>query len=163
MRKLIGLLLLGVFFLSSCVSTPSPQASPFSSPLFKNESPVATPVVVAGNEEEQQLPVYPFNIDKPVQAGATRVTGNGPPGIPISLADLTFGGQVLAYATIDAKGEFVFRVDTPLVLNHRIGITVGDLTGTGWQRQDFDERFYGGEARTVPQVGFYFDTCLVRE
>jgi len=79
------------------------------------------------------------------------------------LADLTFAGQVLAFTTVDSEGKFVFETSESLKLNHRVGIMIGDLTGTKWQRQGFDERFHGDEARTVPQIGFYFDTCLVAE
>lgn len=92
------------------------------------------------------------------------MTGSGPRGVPIALLDITFGGQLLALGVIDQNGRFELELEEPLEARHRIGITLGDLTGTGWQPGDFsDRKFYGDEALNVPQIGFFFDTCMIRE
>jgi len=92
------------------------------------------------------------------------VTGSGPTGVPIVLLDITFGGRLLASGVIDRNGRFELEVGEPLEARHRIGIALGDLTGTGWQPEDFsDEKFYGDEALNVPLVGFFFDTCMIQE
>ena len=163
MQKFSILFLSVIILFAGCESVPAPNVSPFNSPLSRNASPIVTPSAVGEYGENGESVVSPFRIDKPVRVGAKRVTGTGPAGIPIVLADLTFGGQVLAATIIDTNGGFLLKVNDPLPLNHRIGITVGDLTGTGWQREDLDQRFHGDEARVVPQIGFYFDTCLVLE
>jgi hypothetical protein len=88
----------------------------------------------------------------------------GPAGIPIMLQDITFNGEVLALGAIDENGRFKVNLPRSLEVGHRIGITLGDLTGTGLSREQFYlEDFYGEEALTVPQVGFFFDTYMIRE
>jgi hypothetical protein len=77
--------------------------------------------------------------------------------------DVTFGGLVLATGDIDQNGRFVLELDQPLEARHRIGLTLGNLSGTPWESVEFDSKFYGGEPMSVPQVGFFFDTCLVGE
>jgi hypothetical protein len=103
-----------------------------------------------------------FQLDKPVIAGVTKVTGKGPSGIPVVLADVTLGGNVLGSTTINREGRFEIKVGAPLEAGHRVGLTLGDLSGTGKQHRDFyDEVFYGDGALTVPQIGFFFDTAMV--
>jgi hypothetical protein len=92
------------------------------------------------------------------------VTGQGPAGVPIILQDITFAGRTLASGVIEQDGRFELTLGEPLETRHRIGITLGDLSGTQWTLQDFsDERFYGDDALSVPQVGFFYDTYVVRE
>lgn len=156
-RELLTLpLLIGLIFISACCGekTPAVSESPLASPLSTTQSPLPAP----------SMNVVPFQLDKPIAAGATRVTGSGPAGVPIALLDITFGGPLLAMGTIGQDGRFELELGEPLEARHRIGITLGNLTGTGWQLEDFsDKGFHGDEARTVPQIGFFFDTCMVRE
>jgi hypothetical protein len=80
------------------------------------------------------------------------------------LLDITFGGSLLALGVIDQDGRFKLELNKPLEAHHRIGITLGDLSGTGWQPQDFRHKgFYGDGALNIPQIGFFFDTCMIRE
>lgn len=152
---MLTLLLVGLFFaLSGC----SKNLPPASSPL---ESPPITPVTFPTPDTSS---LEPFRLDKPIIAGATRVTGSGPVGVPIMLLDITFGGRLLALGVIDQDGRFELGLGEPLEARHRIGITLGDLTGTGWQPGDFsDRKFNGDEALNVPQIGFFFDTCMIHE
>lgn len=150
------LLLIGLTFVSACCSekTPVVSESPLASPLGTAQSPLPAPSTSA----------VPFQLDKPIAAGATRVTGSGPAGVPIMLSDITFGGPILAMGTIDQDGRFELELGEPLEARHRIGIALGNLTGTGWQLEDFSDRgFHGDEALSVPQIGFFFDTCMIRE
>lgn len=103
-----------------------------------------------------------FQLDKPISAGATRVTGQGPAGVPVMLLNITVGGKVLARGEIDSDGNFELELNEPLEANYRIGLTLDDLSGTSWEPTDFTEEFYGEEAMNVPQVGFFFDTSLVQ-
>lgn len=135
-------------------SAPTASESPLESPLDTTQSSLPTPSV----------DVVQFQLDKPITAGTTRVTGSGPAGVPIILADITFGGPILTTGRIDSDGRFELELGNPLEARHRIGIALGDLRGTGWQPDDFsNESFHGDEARTVPQIGFFFDTCIVSE
>ena len=156
-RELLPLLLLlGLSFTLTCCGekTPTISESPLASPLSTMQSPLSVP----------STPVVPFLLDKPIVVGATRVTGSGPSDVPIMLSDITFGGPVLAMGTIDRDGRFELELGKPLEANHRIGITLGNLTGTRWQPEDFfDKGFHGDQALSVPQIGFFFDTYMIRE
>jgi len=144
--------------LLACKTTPSPSASPFDSPMSV-QSPVATPQAALETTE-----IQPFQLDKPIPVGATQVTGRGPANVPIVLMDITLGGPVLAFSAIDSSGRFEFKLSEPLQARHRIGVTLADLTGTEWKREDFrSDDFHGDEAFNIPQVGFFFDTCMIRE
>jgi hypothetical protein len=103
----------------------------------------------------------PIRLNRPVVEGATEVSGTGPVGLPILLEDVTFMGAKLAATVISPDGTFVFKV-SPLEKDHRIGVAVGDLTGTPWKPEDFDNSLYWGPgSMMVPQVNFYYDTILV--
>jgi hypothetical protein len=144
-------------FSSGCgKKSPSAPESPLSSPLplEVGQSPLPGPV---GRD------VMPFQLDKPIPVGATRVTGRGPAGVPIMLLDITFGGPLLALGEIDEKGRFELELDKPLEANHRIGLALGNLSGSDWQSTNFSSEFNGDEAMSVPQVGYFFDTCMIRE
>jgi hypothetical protein len=102
-------------------------------------------------------------LDKPIAVGATRVTGRGPEDVPIVLMDITFAGPVLATGEIDGNGEFELMLNEPLEAEHRIGLSLGDLSGSKWQAADFSSDFNGDEAINIPQIGFFFDSYMIRE
>jgi hypothetical protein len=156
--------------LSSCASgarstqPPSPGPSMTGLPLPYPIDPTSMaqlpyPVDSAISTPSRQA--VPIRLNRPVVEGATEVTGTGPASLPILLQDVTFMGGKLADAVISPDGTFVFKV-APLEKNHRIGVAVGDLTGTSWRAEDFDNSLYWGpESMMVPQVNFYYDTSLV--
>jgi hypothetical protein len=150
--KVSLILLVIVVSLTCCRPRQIPSINPSVSALH---SPLV-PTLSAGQ-------VYAFRLDKPIRSGTMRVTGGGPPGVPIIIVDITFGGLVLATGNIDQSGRFVFELNQPLEANHRIGLGLGNLSGTPWESIKFDSKFYGGEPMNVPLVGFFFDTCLVSE
>lgn len=104
----------------------------------------------------------PFQLNKPITAGTTEVTGRGPAGIPIWILDYTFGGTVLGQGVTGEDNTFSIQVPT-LEANHRIGIVLGDLEGTEWQPENFYfEQFYGDDPKQAPMVDFFFDTAMVQ-
>jgi hypothetical protein len=126
----------------------APSASPLDSPIV----PVAQP-----------SKVVPFQLDRPLRAGATEISGSGPEGILIVLEDVSFMGAFVGSGTTDESGRFQVTFSEPLESRHRIGLTI-DVGGTSWTPDDFSsEAFHGEEALLVPQVGFYYDTAMVRE
>lgn len=158
MRKLHWLLSLNIFFtilLAACTpGTLEPtNVSPLNSPVH---SPLTTPTL--------KSTLTPFQIDKPIGEGTTEVTGQGVVGTPVVLADITLGGVVLGNTTINREGKFEIKVSTPLEEGHRIGLTLGNLSSTKNQPEDFyDKKLYGDEALNVPQIGFFFDTAMVKD
>jgi hypothetical protein len=154
MALLIGLLALS----SGCgKKTPSAPESPLniSSPLQAQTSPLAPAPATRD--------VIPFQLDRPISPGATVVTGRGPAGVPVVLLDVTFGGPLLASGVIGSDNKFELELDSPLEARHRIGITLGNLDGSEWQATDFSDEFHGEEAMNFPQIGFFFDTYMIRE
>jgi len=161
---LIGMLLLAMTAVSCAGGAETPFASPLgptaSAPVptltTLAESPIATPPSLP---TEMQIP---FQLKKPVAVGDGYVEGSGPPGVPILIADVTFMGTVLGSTTIDQQGTFRAQLAGPAEAKHRIGIALGDLQGTEWSQETFqDELFYGAEPLLVPTVGFFYDTFLV--
>ncbi|MFN8439597.1 MAG: hypothetical protein U0175_02450 [Caldilineaceae bacterium] len=95
--------------------------------------------------------------------GATVVRGTGPANVPILIVDVGFMGDVLGQGTISEDGKFEIEVK-PLVENAYIGVAVAELDGTDFAHEDFLARgFNGPGAEQVPQVGFIFDTLVVRK
>lgn len=142
---------------------PSEQAYPITNPTSAPPPqgyPLASPTYAADYQGE----IVPFQLDRPIVAGSTRVTGGGPAGVPIVLRDITFGGPVLAQGVIEKSGRFALDIARPLEARHRIGIAIGNLEGTGWQAKDFSyQGFMGEQALSVPQVDFFYDSEMVRE
>jgi hypothetical protein len=138
----------------ACSATP-PQST--QSPL--GPSPIAQPETAAS-----PLPTgnaTPFQMERPLAAGASVVRGTGPAGVPIFIADVTFMGEPLGTGIIGPDGKFSVLVKA-LPDGHRIGLALGVLDGTGWKPQDFYQQEYNGpDAMQIPQVGFFHDTAMV--
>ena len=161
MKKSIMILLviMLVLLLSSCKTTtpspayPPPQNTPLE-PLpypWPTEEPISNPNAV------------PFRITKPVIEGMTEVSGTGPAGVPIILVDVTEMGLTLAEGVITPEGTWVLTTPT-LVKGQRIGLSYNEVPGSNLTAKDFQgPGFLGDEPRTVPTVGFFYDTALVGE
>jgi hypothetical protein len=160
--QLPGLLAAAVGILLVLVACTPPTGGPVednsplqpSSPLSPSQdsSPLSTPSVVV-----------PFRLEKPILEGDSTVSGTGPAGVPIIIADVTFMGEQLGAGVIDASGNFVVEVPE-LGKNHMVGIMLGNLTGTQWEPEDFyAEGFMSDDAMSVAQVGLFYDTAIVSE
>lgn len=167
--RLFFFLGIGLALVACNASTPTPTPASTES---QNPYPVATNDISAYPALATTVPypveptldpnAIPFVINVPVIEGAIEVTGSGPAGVPILLEDVTFMGVLLAETTIESDGTFKFQV-TALEKNHRIGIALGDLTGTRWTPEDFSSRgYHGPKAMQVPNVSFFYDTTLVQ-
>jgi hypothetical protein len=159
-RLLTLALLMGLLAVSSGCGQKTPSAP--ESPLIKPSSPLSSEAIQSPLPAPAVRDVTPFQLDKPIPVGSTRVTGRGPAGVPIMLLDITFGGPLLSVGEIGQDGTFELTLEEPLPAEHRIGLAHGNLEGTGWQPSDFTSEFNGDEARSVPQIGFFFDTYMVR-
>lgn len=172
-QALIGLIVF-VVFLSAC-NPAKPTASPVSGtapaypqPAGQYAANYGTPLPGAAYPAPEQktgssIPVVPMRLNKPVQEGAVEVSGSGPAGLPIIIADVTFMGEELGSGQIDANGNFAIKLGKPLEKDHRIGIGLGDLKGTQWEKEPFsDPGFFGDESMQIPMVGFFYDTAWVQ-
>jgi len=151
MSKMIpSIFLLVSLLIAGCNSAPT---TPTNNPPTK---PYPGPVTGA--------PVNPvrFQIDRPVKAGDTIVKGSGPAGVPIVIANVTMMGTILGGDVIGADNRFSIDVP-PLESSTRIGVEIGDLTGTNYVWDQFQsEQFKGSGALTVPLVGYFQDTAVVQ-
>jgi hypothetical protein len=140
-----------ILFLIAACARPEPTHSPLelTSPL-QSQSPLDAP-----------SQIVPFRLNKPIIEGTNRVSGTGPVGVPIVIADVTFMGEGLGAGIVGPDGTFVVQVPV-LEKNHFIGLSLGDLTKTQWKPKDFYAMEYRGDgAMQVPQVGFFHDTAMV--
>ncbi len=174
-RNRFFLLLICLFFLLGACgpadeaendnSTPDGSGYPAS-----GESVGYPPVAASGGESESVSSSYPppvatdkplFELDLPLKAGDTTVTGQAPESLPLAIVDITFNGVVLGTGESDEDGRFSIPV-TPLPEGHRIGVTITELE-PGITFEEIAETYfaYRGDGFTnVPNVGIFYDTAI---
>jgi hypothetical protein len=141
-------------------SYPAPGLSGYAQPDKSYPAPSASPTPRKGVE----VMLVPFRIQKPVQAGATQVTGTGPANVPVTLANLSLMGEILGETTIQPDCTYTIQLSKPLEKNTWIGITFSNLKGTQWVPNDFlNPAFRSEGAQQIPQVGFFFDTATATD
>jgi hypothetical protein len=175
--QIVGVLfVVAVLGLAGCQST-SPTPTSLTSPLSSPEttasnaptpenpvSPLATPEGAAGTGSVP-LEGPAFSLNEPLIQNGTEVSGVGPEGIPIIIADVTLMGEILGRGQIGADETFSIAVDPPLIVNHRIGIMLDpqpmDFTYTQ-ELLDALEALRGDNAITIPRVGEVYDAASVQ-
>lgn len=170
------LLLIFIFSLSSCKTQPEVSDDAVPEPAVPDQETLP-------ETEESAYPIesgypageiesgYPmpeaeinykkgpdFNINEPVKAGDTSVTGKGPAGVPIELIDLSEIDLILAETIINKDGTFIFELDKPIEPNHSIGIKLGNISNTSLNEEDFH---YNDSYFERPYVGILFDIVYV--
>lgn len=129
----------------------------FESPLI---SPLPLPTTFTSPVEEPRLAEkYPFSFDKPLQPGQTVISGTGPPGVPINIVDISYGGEVLGAGTADKNGTFSITTK-PLLENNRVGIMLGDMSN--YPAVHVEELIREYEFQDLPLVGRVFASEMVR-
>ena len=185
MRKLfLVLMIISGLLMASCqvstptelaVLTPNPNVQSYPVPVGTASPTGAYPAPVqpaqsaypvpSGGSVESTIPVgniVPFRINRPVLNGATSVTGTGMPGVPLMLVNVTNIGEVIAETTIKDDGTYLFEIQ-PLIAGTRIGLMIGNLDNTPWSLSDFyNAGFNGEEASNLPNVGFLYDSYMVK-
>lgn len=153
---LVVILAVTIGVVSSCRSALPSTTSPIS-PLPVAESPLpVVPVLLDG-------PV--FSINEPLSQGDTEVSGTGPQGMAIVIADITLMGEILGGGRIGSDGYFTISVEPPLIVNHRIGIMldtrVTDIQYTEELLARLED-FRGDNAITIPHIGRIYDATSVQ-
>jgi hypothetical protein len=101
-----------------------------------------------------------FKIDTPVIEGATEITGTGVAGIFLNAIDISMNGLVLGNGIVNDDNVFAIQLADPLEANRLIGIEVAtQLDSQSWS--DLWE-LRAENARSIPGMGYYFDTTLVQ-
>lgn len=102
---------------------------------------------------ELAIPEGPaFAIDQPIKASQTTITGSGPANVPIRLVNVTRSAEEIGRTVIGADGKFSLAVSN-LPAGERVGIMIGDLAGTGFDRINF---LSGPGYEDIPQMGIFF-------
>jgi hypothetical protein len=99
-----------------------------------------------------------FTINTPVKASDTLVAGSGLAGLPIKLIDMTNNGDTLGETTIGGDGTFTFDVNGKLIAGNRIGLGLGELAGTEFDRNNF---ISGPGYEDAPFIGIVFASTEV--
>ena len=149
-------LAVGILLVIGC-GTPPAVPTTFVSPL---------PTLAGAGPTQSDLPQGPlFSLDEPLKAGDVQVTGQGPRGMTIAIADITYMGEVLGRGRIGEDGRFSVEIGPPLIVNHLTGIML-DATATEIQYTPellaALERFRGDNAITLPRVGEAYDAASVQ-
>lgn len=145
------------------VAPPSPTSGQYPPPATATVLPLeAYPSPQTPTPETSRIPIVPFVLERPLNAGDTVIRGTGPANIPILVVDIFLMGEELGEGIIDAEGNFEVTVPA-LESGHWIGVAVNDLSETDLEFEDFYARgFRGPGAEQVPQVGFVYDSEFVQ-
>jgi len=141
--------------LIGCDSTPAVPATPAPAQSTGSTPQAGYPAPQAGYPAPRNtLTQGPkFTINTPVKASDTQVAGSGPAGVPIKLIDMTDNGDTLAEAAIGNDGTFSLDVSGKLVAGNRIGLVLGEIAGTGFDRNNF---ISGPGYMDAPFIGIVF-------
>lgn len=141
---------------ASAESYPAPGAGVSAQTGYPASVNTATP-------ETSRIPIVPFVLDRPLEPGATVVSGSGPANVPIVIANVFLMGEIIGEGTIGVDGRFSFPISPTLEAGHWIGIALDNLTDSEFAYEDFyAQGFRGPEPAQVPQVGFIYDSEFVR-
>ena len=191
MRKCRGILISCLLFMgysamllacqnaSSSFVSPLPTVSPARQAVFMTHtSPLPPPTVSParqGVSTTYTSPLPPptrairppsFSIDGPLKPGDKVVRGHGPAGIPILVVDVTLIGEPLGHGVIEEDNSFSIKVSPPLIVNHRIGLQLGELSQVGIEPSEAKLEqmldLAGEESMNLPRIGILLTTKLVR-
>jgi hypothetical protein len=172
-NRLFGLLLCLIFILGACgpaeeeenQNIPTQDGYPAQSDASGYPPAAAVPTAgerVSGSYPPPVATDKPlFQLDLPLKAGATTVTGQSPESLPLAIVDVTFGGTILGTGQSDEDGRFSITV-TPLMAGNRIGVTITELE-PGITFEEIATRYfpYRGEGfMNVPNIGIFYDTAI---
>jgi hypothetical protein len=164
-------LIIATLAASSCrAKTVAPSGYPINTPFSGGAYPVSTPP--PATQPETGYPVapspvtpnpeaasYTFTLDS-IHAGDVHVTGTGPAQLPIRIADLSQGGVQIGVGLIDNTGRFDIAINPPAIGGYRIGVLLGDLSGTKYHIEDFG-RVVG--SRDIPLIGLVLTSTLTNK
>jgi len=119
--------------------TVSPTESRLPQPIL-SVLPTSVPSPLATVTPPVSVVLVAPQLDEPIYAGDTQITGQGPFGLPIRLYDVGLTGNELGGSVVDEEGTFVVILQQPLVVGQRVGLALGDLSETAYtseQLQDY--------------------------
>ena len=156
--KISWLIILVLLSLPGCrtpASPPSstPQTSPLASPLSVSDSPVMTPLPTADPA------LVEFQLDGPLMAGETQVSGTGVAGVPIIIMDVSRMTEI-GSGTVDSDNRFSITASEPLVAYSIIGVMVDATRPSPYAAEQLP---CGETCRDQPHVGLLLVRAPVRK
>jgi hypothetical protein len=142
----------GALIFAGC-GTPQPTASPLDSPV------AVAPLVADSPLNPNTLPEGPvFTVELPLKSGDMIVRGTGRASVPLRVVSVTQMASTLGNGVVGSDGRFQINVAPPLVEGERVGLMIGDLTGTPFTSIDF---LRGPGYSDLPFIGVVFTSTLV--
>jgi hypothetical protein len=134
-------------------SSPRPEESPLMvtspvEPLIQSPLSVGTAAVPGGPR---------FTLDLPLKAGDTTVRGTGMPGVPLRVVNVTQMASELGRGIVESDGSFEIQLVEGLPPQERIGLMLGDLGDSAFQKTDF---IAGPGYTDIPYIGVVFTSTL---
>lgn len=140
------------------------EGYPAPLPTVAEAYPVSTlapePYPPAADNDAFQEPR--FQLDAPVRAGSTTISGQAPPGMVLAIIDVTYNGATLGIGSSDNQGRFEINVND-VIEGHRLGVTFGELE-PGTTYADMSVKYYphrGDGFMNLPNVGIVLDSTIV--
>ena len=97
-------------------------------------------------------------LNKPVTLNDVIVTGVGPPGLQVYILNITLMGEPLGSGVIEQDGTFTIAI-SEVSAGARIGL-IADVSTISLGDGDVQP---GENAVLVPQVGYFYDSYVIRE
>lgn len=131
-------------------TTPQEQVYPPPSPEVVVDNPYPDPV----SPQDGTL----VALNRPIRRDDGVINGVGVPGLTVFLVNVTSMGEPLGSGVIDDDGMFAVDVGD-LESGIQIGLAA-DIVGFGLMADDI---IPGEGEMSIPQVGYFYDTVVVRE
>ena len=138
----------------------SPMGSPLATPSGTSaaeDSPAATPKPMEPTAQDAPEELREFQLDEPLLAGETEVTGQGPAGVPILIVDVSYM-SVIGEGRIGPDREFAIEVEPPLAEYSMVGIMFDETKDSPYTQEQLP---CGDDCRDQPLVGMLFDRAPV--
>lgn len=157
-HQTLSYLFITALILWGCQTAPTPTLSATTNapypPLASTLAPY--PINTPGNQAypvaTAYTPKYVLTLD-PIRTGDIHVTGSGPIKLPIQIVDVSRTGKVLGAGIINESGHFDIPINPVAIGGNRIGILLGDLTGTTYRQEDFS-------GRDMPLIGLILTSTM---
>lgn len=181
MQKIVLIVLLVPLVLVGCGPTSPEPATPSATPAAPGQP--AQPGYPAPAQPGYPAPAQPgypapagaggypvpqveypegpeFRMNVPVRSSDTQVSGTGPAGVPINLINVEDNGTVIGQTTIAEDGTYTVDVTGNMGPSQMIAVTLGDISDTDLQRENFIQ---GPGYVELPFVGRIFTSTVVIE
>lgn len=156
MKRHIAIIMISFVLLAACGQQQPPPAAETTAVPVGAQYPYPYPAPEVTEVAPVQGPA--FTIDAPVTVASGQISGSGPAGVPIRVVNVTRGAEDIALVTIGEDGRFSADISGRVTAGDRVGLMLGDISGTRFSRDDF---LSGPGYDDIPTIGIIFTSVLV--